>query len=397
MNITIEEEATKVTYDAPGSTHRVIVKSLGTIDAEDGSYKGESPLVAVWRSSIRVRCFDLIEKCGIGTSFIQRMSKVSFQAQKCAMIPYRIRVRRKPYGSTDRRLQVDFFLKTADGRWGKHQLPVDNPLITFANDVAELHLPDQPLSPSFLTLSDFPFKHGNFRISDGRKLRINNDWQQYFVQKAKLAFLALEKQFELQEMSFTSLGFEFGINHEGEILLADIVAPDSFLIKATPDVDRVAELLRNTANATRCFRVPTQQIIVWDVYGFVEGISEANIYAADVEISIVKGALHNRDLASDVGAIIQRLLEIPDSVLIVYASNASVIGQLPAEHVTVPVIFTPIEKRFSGGFDLMTISNIMVNEASTVLGIEHACRHALKILAKSSPRLHAHLALGLGS
>lgn len=192
-------------------------------------------------TEITVNVFRLLKSKGVATAYVERDSVTSFVAKHCDMLPYKVVVCRKAYGSILERnpklasgecfgdLLTEFFLKTNRKKLGEHDLPCDDPLMYISvgdsDDVIKsirLHHPRKlfDLTKPFLKLSPQEvFSHNE-----------NLDVLTKMTEVARAIFLILEKAWERQGLILADLQIEFGMTQDGRLVVADVIDADSWCL-----------------------------------------------------------------------------------------------------------------------------------------------------------------------
>ena len=117
---------------------------------------------------------------------------------------------------------LSFFLKTTDKKWGSITVPCNDPLMRFPeNGMAQLYYPDRPQVEGFI--ADVKFEVNPQMLETSEKGLIMP-----IHMKARTVFDLLSKKWEESALKLFDLKLEFGINPDGELLLADVVDPDSW-------------------------------------------------------------------------------------------------------------------------------------------------------------------------
>lgn len=390
------------------SPRRVIVESKDDLTAGDGAKHDVIAGKASLSNRTTSNVFRLLGACDLPMAFVEAIDETRFLAEKCAMVPYEVVVRREAHGSFLKRhpelpkghlfprLLLEFFLKTSGKRWQNVDLPKDDPLVRFDGDHASLYLPDQPIHQQtpFLILKDFP-------------LWESLDRREAIGEIALKTFLVLEKAWQLVGRRLVDFKVEFGTNADGALRLADVIDNDSWrvlegknyidkqLYRDGADLNTVTAKYRLVAELTGNFGLPRQQIILWrasksdDLNPFEEAVAAYEARAI-CEVRTVTCSVHKEPVRAceEIGRLVQ---EIPDSVVIAYVGRSNGAGPTLSAQVTVPVITVPASwKEFPEDVwsSLRTPSETPV---ATLLDPKNAVLSALQILAMRNPRLYAEL------
>ncbi len=406
----IAEGKTKKIWSVHESESDVIVESKDDLTAGDGAKHHVIAGKARLSNRTTSNVFRLLQSCGLPVAFKQEISETGFLAERCAMIPYEVVVRREAHGSFLKRypgvkrghffprLIVEFFLKTSGKKWKDVMLPKDDPLIRFDGNCALLYLPDHPIYQQnpFLTLKDFPLRDSE---SDRKKIG----------SIAVKTFLILEKAWQIRGMRLVDFKVEFGKNTNAKMRLADVIDNDSWRVlengnyidkqvyRDGADINTVSEKYRLVADLTGSFGLPRQQIILWrasthdDLYPFADAIAAYGVDEdCQVKFSTYTCSLHKEPVLAcqEIWKLTQ---EIPDSVVIVYAGRSNGAGPTLSAQVTVPVITVPANFKDFPDDVWSSLRTPSEAPAATILDPKNAVLSALQILAIRNPRLYAEL------
>lgn len=402
----IAEGKTKIVY-ATTNPNLVFIVSKDDITAGDGLkhdiVSGKGKLSNITTSNV----FRLLKQCHIPVAFKEQHGDKIFVSERCEMIPYEVVVRREAHGSYLKRnphlekghifpkLIVEFFLKTSGRNWEGQDIPCDDPLVNFyPNERVELFIPNQPISQQepFLILKDFPLKKHNIAIENMSTI-------------ARLVFLILEKSWELNGKKLVDFKVEFGFGSQGELLLADVIDNDSWrvidkgeymdkqLYRDGGNLNDVTARYQEVAEATKTFKTPRQQIIMWrasekdDLQSFEKAIDP---YRRDLTWTTVTGSLHKQPIDS-IKRLTRLIQKIPNTVVIVCCGRSNGAGPTISANCTVPVITVP-----SGWKDFpedvwSSLRSPSDTPVMTILEAGNAILASLQILALQNPSIYAKL------
>jgi len=403
------EGKTKKVLEVSGYPSLVVLQSKDDITAGDGARHDVIQGKAALANATTCNVFNLLQACGIPLAYQEQLDAMSFLAKKCDMKLLEVVIRREAHGSFLRRhpylkrghifpqLVLEFFLKTKDLTWKEHSLPKDDPFIDIQGDKALLFRPDQPIydQEPFLTLDDFP--------TSGEP-----EVLQAMGELARETFLVLEKAWQILGRRLVDFKVEFGIDGDGQLLLADVIDNDSWRVVEGDDyIDKqvyrdgaqlsvVEDRYQLVRGLTERFTLPRQRIILWrgsetdDLGPFVAAVEP---YTGD-DLSFVKitRSMH-RDPIRGYQEVMGLVQEVPDSVLITYVGRSNGAGPTLSASVTIPTISVPAGWRDFPEDVWSSLRTPSEAPASTILDPGNAIPHALGILAMRNPRVYAQLRL----
>jgi phosphoribosylaminoimidazole carboxylase / phosphoribosylaminoimidazole-succinocarboxamide synthase len=405
----VAEGKTKKIYQVAGSSGLVALVSKDDITAGDGAKHDVIPDKGSLANATTCNVFRLLKACGIPVAFATQVSSTAFIAPQCRMLPYEVVVRREAHGSYLKRnphiakgqlfprLIVEFFLKTKDRNWQGKSLLCDDPLLMYTEGASQIALfhPARPIAaqePFLVLASSEVFAH-------------DEEWKIFpdMRRMARLAFLALEKAWQLEGGTLVDLKVEFGFDSGGQLLLADVVDNDSWRViengayidkqvyRDGAALDDVAEKYRLVAEITSRFKLPRQRIVLWrgSDKDKTDAFSQALGSLSDL-MTVVTCSVH-KEPVSAVNTFHRLLQEVPDSVVVANIGRSNGAGPVLSAMSTVPVITVPASSReFPDDVwsSLRAPSNVPV---MTVLEPANAILAALQILSARNPRLYAHV------
>src|SRR3974390_1981697 len=275
----VAEGKTKKIHQVPASPDLVTILSKDDITAGDGAKHDIIPCKGRLANQTTWNVVRLLKACGLPVAFEEQDSADSFVAPGCEMLPYEVVVRREAHGSYLKRnphlakgqlfprLIVELFLKTKDRNWKGKPLVCDDPLLHYADSQIRLFNPAKPM------LGQEPF----LILPESEVFSHDEEWK--FLPEmgriAGLAFLVLEKAWQLEGGTLVDLKVEFGFDSKGQLLLADVIDNDSWRVLQDGSyidkqvyrdggaLDDVAAKYRRVAEVTGHFRLPRQRIILW--------------------------------------------------------------------------------------------------------------------------------------
>ncbi|EFN83199.1 multifunctional protein ADE2 [Harpegnathos saltator] len=201
----INEGKTKKVYELLTDPSLCLLISKDRITAGDGAKAHDLEGKAEISTATTVKVFKLLSEVGLKTAFVSAGTEKSFVAKKCDMIPIEWVTRRVATGS---------FLKRHPGVPEGYTF---NPPLqeTFFKDDAN-HDPQW---------SDQQIISANFQMGG---VKITKDQLNIMKSIALLVFEVLEKAWATRNCSLIDMKIEFGVDTNGEILVADIIDSDSW-------------------------------------------------------------------------------------------------------------------------------------------------------------------------
>lgn len=224
----IAEGKTKAIYRPERFEGHVIKHNKGIITAGDGRRRSRVPQKGEYSTDTTVNCFNLLEARGIKTDLNKRIDHSRILCDELEMIPVECVARRvigakSSYRKRNPGLEdgdivlnevvVEFFYKD-DTR--------HDPIIIEQADGFSIHDPGVPIGHKLL--GKLPDVKGKYRGST----------DELFAELKELtleAFVILEDAFLSQQATLEDYKVEFGLNTKGEIILGDVLDPDSWRLK----------------------------------------------------------------------------------------------------------------------------------------------------------------------
>ena len=402
----LAEGKTKIVRSYPDDPHLAIFESKDVITAfntKREAFVGK----AAFATQTTCNVFRLLSDCKIPVAFRKQLDTHRFLGDLCQMIPYEVVVRREAHGSYLKRnpqlekgtvfpkLVLEFFLKTSDNNWQGTPIPKDDPFVQFTESGVELYLPDVPIpnQKPFLVLSDYPLK----------------GQPEHFEQIAKIAkqtFLVLEKAWQMENARLVDFKVEFGFNHKGDLLLADVIDNDSWRVvqnqqyidkqayRDGQSIDAVTQLYQRVSFLTDHFKLPNQQLILWrgsdkdDLEPFLQQFKRFE--SPYLKSTIITSSAHKNPIGSYL-TFQDNVKQVSDSVLISYIGRSNGAEPTLAANATIPVITTP-----AGGDQFhedvwSSLKEPSATPVMTVMEPQNAVLAAMQILACRNPLLYMQL------
>ncbi|GJQ74516.1 ade5 [Trypoxylus dichotomus] len=203
-DLTIEGK-TKQVYDLPSIPGHCILVSKDRITAGDGAKAHDLVGKAFISNKTNAKVFEILNQVGLKTAFVKKSSENSFIAKKCAMIPIEWVTRRVATGS---------FLRRNPGVPEGYRFYPPKQETFFKDDANH----DPQWSEEQIISAKFKFNErliGPVEVDIMQRMSI-------------IVFEILERAWATRDCSLIDMKIEFGIDENGEILLADIIDSDSW-------------------------------------------------------------------------------------------------------------------------------------------------------------------------
>lgn len=408
--VLVAEGKTKMIYRLSKESHLSLITAKDDITAGDGKKHDVIAGKALLATATTCNVFRLLKECGIPVAFEKQLSPTSFIAPLCAMLPYEVVVRREAHGSYLVRyphltkghrfpkLLVEFFLKTKDKEWKGKPLVCDDPYTDYV-----------PGAPGF-RLYDVkkPF-HGQepfLTLAESEVFSADEEWK-CFADMEKIArktFLILERAWQIAGRKLVDFKVEFGFDHQGTLLLADVIDNDSWrVIEDGRYIDKqvyrdggllstVADHYAQVAEITSSFRLPAQQLILW------RGSESDDFRPFDDAYQLLRGAnvvkvtcSAHKEPERAVRQLREHIANGPDSVLITYIGMSNGAGPTLAAQTTIPTIAVPATTK-TNPEDVWSSLRVPSNvPLLTVLSPANAMLAAANIFAARNPEIYARL------
>lgn len=230
MGKAIIEGKTKVVYDLPNNTGLCLLQNKDKITAGDGVKKHDMAGKAAISNATNAKVFSILNAAGMKTAYVTQASPTAFISRKCEMIPIEWVTRRLATGSYCRR-----YPSVKEGY--RFSPPKQE---TFFKDDAN-H--DPQWTEEEIISANFEF--------NGCKIGRNE--VDIMRETSVVVFEILEKAWAFRNCALIDMKIEFGIDEQGQILLADVIDSDSWRLWPSGDkrlmVDK--QVYRNLTTVTQ--------------------------------------------------------------------------------------------------------------------------------------------------
>lgn len=246
----INEGKTKKIFAVEGDPARAIVEYKNAITAfDDPSFTKEFATKAKYSNITTSRVFEMLNKAGVPTAFVEQLSDTEFLAESCKMIPLEVVIRRyavgsylkrhpefaKPEGEPPHRFEtplVEFFLKTTRGGLSDEKGVIvesldpkkgeEDPLIENPHD-SEWRLvhPKREASDPEYSLN---------RTVDAKRI-LGTGTIREMEDAITKTLLTLEAFFAKHEFKLIDFKIEFGTTKDGKVVISDVIDNDSWRLR----------------------------------------------------------------------------------------------------------------------------------------------------------------------
>ncbi len=254
MNVTrgalLNEGKTKKIFAVQGDSKHAVVEYKNAITAfDDPSFTKEFATKAKYSNITTCRVFEMLNKAGVPTAFIEQLSDTEFLADSCTMIPLEVVIRRyavgsylkrhpelaKPEGETPHRFEtplVEFFLKTTKGGLSDDEGVIvenldpkkgeEDPFIQNPHDSTwKLAHPKKP---------DFDPESSLNRSVEAKRI-LGSGTINEMEEAITKTLLTLETFFAKHDFKLIDFKIEFGMTQDGRVVISDVIDNDSWRLR----------------------------------------------------------------------------------------------------------------------------------------------------------------------
>ncbi|KAL1392897.1 hypothetical protein pipiens_012131 [Culex pipiens pipiens] len=375
------EGKTKQVYDVPSLPGHSILLNKDRITAHNGVRSHDLEGKAQISNQTNAKVFSLLNRAGLKTAFVKVVDANAFLARKCDMVPIEWVTRRLATGS---------YLKRNPGvKEGFRFAPPKQE--TFYKDDAN----DDP------QWSEEQIVSAGFKVNG---VTIGQDEVDIMRQTTILVFEILERAWGTRNCALIDMKIEFGVDAEGQLLVADVIDSDSWRLWPSGDkrlmVDK--QVYRNLASVSASDLDTVKRNFLW-VSEQLDNIAPTNDHLVVVLMGspsdkdhCEKIAKHCRDLGLNVELRVTsahkgtkttlHIVNEYESVLsnlvfITVAGRSNGLGPVLSGNTNYPVINCPPTKPDNVQLDVWSSLNLPSGlGCATVLYPEAAALNAAQIL-----------------
>jgi len=291
------EGKTKIIWEIKNDSKNVIIENKNDITAfDDPKFTKQFKTKAIHSTTVTCQVFDLLKKAGIPVAFVKQISPTEFVSPNCTMVQLEVVCRRFAVGSFLKRhpelinedknphrfhnLEVEFFLKTTKGALiidGKKVVDGLNPQKGEEDPFIENPYEDNwklchSKKPSWEEGSGL-----DREVEVGKVLFKNSKETTKEIEEImRKVFLVLEGVWNNLGYRIIDMKIEFGIDDNGNLLVADVIDNDSWRLKDAnwqelskeafrqgEELDEVEKKYGFVASLSKNFRIPRQALVMW--------------------------------------------------------------------------------------------------------------------------------------
>lgn len=245
----LTEGKTKKIFKISHTPHHALVQYKNDITAfDDPSFTKQFNKKAEYSNTTNAGVFSLLKKAGIPTAFIQKQSETEFVTERCTMIPLEVVARRYAVGSYLKRepqytrtegtpphsfdnIVTEFFLKTTRGELhGAHgEILVDG--LDPKKGEEDPFIPNPFEGTWHLAHPKKPIQEASLGKNLSARSVATEEQMHHMSRLAQEAFIVLENFFAQHDFKFIDFKIEFGVTHDGRLVIADVIDNDSWRLR----------------------------------------------------------------------------------------------------------------------------------------------------------------------
>lgn len=219
----LSEGKTKLIYADPDNSDLAYMVSKDQITAGDGARRNELVGKSRWSTITTANVFRLLNREGIATHLVEQINDTTLLVRRCAMLPVEEVMRRIATGS--------YLKRNPEVSEGTRFEPV----------MVETFLKDDANHDPQIWEKDI--------ISMGLASATEIEWM---AAQGRRVFEVLERAWASVDVTLVDLKIEFGRDHQGNLLVADVIDNDSWRLWPGGDKNRMLDkqVYRNLQNVT---------------------------------------------------------------------------------------------------------------------------------------------------
>jgi phosphoribosylaminoimidazole-succinocarboxamide synthase len=246
----LNEGKTKKIFAVQEDPNLAIVEYKNAITAfDDPSFTKEFATKAKYSNTTTSRVFEMLNKAGVPTAFVEQLSDTEFLAENCKMIPLEVVIRRyavgsylkrhpelaKPEGEPPHRFEiplVEFFLKTTKGGLSDEKGVIVENLDPKKGEedpfIENPHEAQWKLVHPKKTANDSEYSLG--RTVEAKRVLGTGTVAE--MEKAIMqTLLTLEEFFAKHDFKLIDFKIEFGMTQGGRVVISDVIDNDSWRLR----------------------------------------------------------------------------------------------------------------------------------------------------------------------
>ncbi|MDP1845118.1 MAG: phosphoribosylaminoimidazolesuccinocarboxamide synthase [Candidatus Moranbacteria bacterium] len=412
----IAEGKTKKIWENKKDLKTVIVEYKDDITAfNDPKYTKKFKSKGKNSNLTTCRVFELLNKAGIPTHFVEQISETEFAAKPCQMILVEAVPRRYAFGSYLKRnpqmavsegkppvyfrhLVNEFFLKTTKGGVSIAGETLIEDLTSEQDDPVILNPQEEDWKPLFAWKPVWDKEADLKRTIPREKVLLGDSGRLKKMDEImRKTFLVLEGAFSQRNYRMLDMKIEFGLTKDGELVVADVIDNDSWRLRDPQwkelskqafrdgeDLETIEPKYQIVADLVQDFPyIPDQALVLWTGSEKDEAPEAPDIPGIKVVKKIISGhkktALCLKELEN-----LER--EFPGGgVIVTKVGLSNGLGPVLATHTHWPVISIPATAKIFPG-DAWSSLRMPSDVPMAVIEREsNAVDFALNILAKKNP------------